>query len=70
MPIPTTFQTAGPFNLGGGEIVVLFTGLFWALVAFWLIPRIVRAFGEGIGQGIAKGQQDAARREDSPQPQK
>lgn len=24
--IPHTFQTAGPFNLGGGEIVVLFLG--------------------------------------------
>lgn len=70
MQIPTTFQTAGPFNLGGGEITVLFTGLFWVLVIFWVLPRIVRTFGEGIGRGISKGRQDATRREGSLPPDK
>jgi hypothetical protein len=49
MQIPTTFQTAGPFNLGGGEIVVIAV-VFGAVAVLWLAPRIARAFGEGIGR--------------------
>ena len=66
MQIPTTFQTAGQVRLGGGEIAMLFI----VVGAVWLASRIVKAakaFGEGIGWGIAKGhQQDAARREGPP----
>src|SRR5665213_4325068 len=32
--IPHTFQTAGPFNLGGGEIVVLVFAFFGTTVLF------------------------------------
>jgi sec-independent protein translocase protein TatA len=47
MQIPTTFQTAGPFNLGGGEIVVIAV-VFLVLFGGKKLPEMAKGLGEGI----------------------
>ena len=47
MHIPTTFQTAGPFNLGGGEIVVIAV-VFLVLFGGKKLPEMAKGLGEGI----------------------
>jgi hypothetical protein len=63
MHIPTNFQTAGPFNLGGGEIVELFMVALFVAAVWWLPPRIARASGEGL-RGDKRSTKDSERRED------
>ena len=47
MQIPQSFQTAGPLNLGGGELIVI---LIVVLVLFGgkKIPEMAKGLGEGI----------------------
>ena len=47
MQIPTSFQTAGPFNLGGGEIVVIAV-VFLVLFGGKKLPEMAKGLGEGI----------------------
>lgn len=47
MHIPSTFQTAGPFNLGGGEIVVIAV-VFLVLFGGKKLPEMAKGLGEGI----------------------
>ena len=47
MHIPTTFQTAGPFNLGGGEIVVIAV-VFLVLFGGKKLPEMAKGLGQGI----------------------
>lgn len=47
MQIPTSFQTAGPFNLGGGEIVVIAV-VFLILFGGKKLPEMAKGLGEGI----------------------
>jgi sec-independent protein translocase protein TatA len=47
MQIPTTFQTAGPFNLGGGEILVIAI-VFLVLFGGKKLPEMAKGLGEGI----------------------
>ena len=47
MQIPTNFQTAGPFNLGGGEIVVIAV-VFLVLFGGKKLPEMAKGLGEGI----------------------
>ncbi len=56
MDIPTTFQSAGPFNIGGPEIVIL-AAVFKFVAIFFLVrlfiktlPKIAKAFGEGLAK--------------------
>ena len=47
MQIPQSFQTAGPLNLGGGELMVI---LAVAVLLFGgkKIPEVAKGIGEGI----------------------
>jgi sec-independent protein translocase protein TatA len=47
MLIPQSFQTAGPLNLGGGELMVI---LAVAVLLFGgkKIPEVAKGIGEGI----------------------
>ncbi len=47
MQIPQTFQTAGPFNLGGGEIVIIAL-VFLVLFGGKKLPEMAKGLGEGI----------------------
>ena len=47
MQIPTSFRTAGPFNLGGGEIVVIAV-VFLVLFGGKKLPEMAKGLGEGI----------------------
>ena len=47
MQIPTSFQTAGPFNLGGGEIVVIAV-VFLVLFGGKKLPEMAKGLGQGI----------------------
>ena len=47
MQIPQSFQTAGPFNLGGGEIVVIAI-VFLVLFGGKKLPEMAKGLGEGI----------------------
>jgi sec-independent protein translocase protein TatA len=47
MQIPQSFQTAGPFNLGGGEIVVIAV-VFLVLFGGKKLPEMAKGLGEGI----------------------
>ena len=47
MQIPQTFQTAGPFNLGGGEIVIIAI-VFLVLFGGKKLPEMAKGLGEGI----------------------
>jgi sec-independent protein translocase protein TatA len=47
MQIPQSFQTAGPFNLGGGEIVVIAL-VFLVLFGGKKLPEMAKGLGEGI----------------------
>ena len=47
MHIPTTFQTAGPFNLGGVEIVLIAV-VFLVLFGGKKLPEMAKGLGEGI----------------------
>lgn len=47
MQIPHSFQTAGPFNLGGGEIVVIAL-VFLVLFGGKKLPEMAKGLGEGI----------------------
>jgi hypothetical protein len=42
MQIPLQFQTAGPFNLGGGEIIFIVYLSFFGF-GFWLLSKLVGA---------------------------
>ena len=62
MQIPTTFQTAGPFNLGGGEIVVIAV-VFLVLFGGKKLPEMAKGLGEGIRnfkQAIKEPQEEPA----------
>jgi|HubBroStandDraft_2_1064218.scaffolds.fasta_scaffold2112254_1 sec-independent protein translocase protein TatA len=61
MQIPTTFQTAGPFNLGGGEIVVIAV-VFLVLFGGKKLPEMAKGLGEGIRnfkQAVKEPQEEA-----------
>lgn len=47
MQIPTSFQTAGPFNLGGGEILVIAI-VFLVLFGGKKLPEMAKGLGQGI----------------------
>jgi sec-independent protein translocase protein TatA len=47
MQIPQSFQTAGPFNLGGGEIVVIAV-VFLVLFGGKKLPEMAKGLGQGI----------------------
>jgi sec-independent protein translocase protein TatA len=62
MQIPTTFQTAGPFNLGGGELVVIAV-VFLVLFGGKKLPEMAKGLGEGIRnfkQAIKEPQEEPA----------
>jgi sec-independent protein translocase protein TatA len=47
MHIPQSFQTAGPFNLGGGELAVIAV-VFLVLFGGKKLPEMAKGLGEGI----------------------
>jgi sec-independent protein translocase protein TatA len=61
MQIPNGFQTAGPFNLGGGEIVIIAIA---ALVLFG--GKKIPEMAKGLGEGIKNFKQAVKAEEDQP----
>lgn len=61
MQIPHSFQTAGPFNLGGGEIVVIAV-VFLVLFGGKKLPEMAK----GLGQGIREFKQAVKEPQDEP----
>ncbi len=61
MQIPQNFQTAGPFGLGGPEIVVIAV-VFLVLFGGKKLPEMAK----GLGQGIKEFKHAMKEQEDEP----
>ena len=69
MQIPTSFQTAGPFNLGGGEIVIIAI-VFLVLFGGKKLPEMAKGLGQGIKefkQAVKENADDPAAQPKEPQ---
>jgi len=70
MQIPTTFQTAGPFNLGGGELAVIAV-VFLVLFGGKKLPEMAKGLGEGIRsfKHAIKEPEEEAKKEEPKKPE-